>query len=334
MEKELLVIGDNEEKYARKLHEYVRTKCSSVFEAVLFTKVDSLRMFLQTHNVDILLISDSFVLSQEEYRHVKHVLRLSSQKETDEEQKNIYRYTPAGELIKKIMQVKAEDEKKTSGLITSHGGKKLKVIGVYSPIKRCFQTTFSVTLGQILSQMGKSLYLNFESFSGLELLGGFRSETDIFDLLYYAECKAGAFAYRVGSLADKLGELDYIPPAHSFHKFRDITGAQWVNLIETLRLETDYEYLILDLSENVIGLFEVLLACDKVYTITDSSRISKAKIAQYEGLVRENSYEKVLEKTENIVIPTFKEIPRELELLPYSDLADYVKNLLCSGCGQ
>lgn len=45
----------------------------------------------------------------------------------------------------------------------------LHVTGFYSPVKRSLQTTFAVTMGQLLEK-GRALYVNREPFFGLEKL--------------------------------------------------------------------------------------------------------------------------------------------------------------------
>ena len=147
------------------------------------------------------------------------------------------------------------------------------------------------------------------------------------DLLYFSECDDSNFSYRVDSLKERIGELDYISPAKTFVNFSQVTKAQWEKLVDSLSGRTDYDTVILDLSENVNGLLDILKKCSLVYTITDNDRIATAKVAQYENLLRESSYREILDKTENIKIPKLREIPGNFELLPHSELADFVKKL-------
>ena len=63
-------------------------------------------------------------------------------------------------------------------------GFSVNLIGVYSPVGRCLQTSFSLAMGQILAKKHKVLYLNFESFSGLGQMMQHDMEMDLTDLLY------------------------------------------------------------------------------------------------------------------------------------------------------
>ena len=148
------------------------------------------------------------------------------------------------------------------------------------------------------------------------------------DLLYFSECGDPNFSLRVDSLKERIGNLDYISPANAFIKFSLVTKEQWIKLINTIVQETDYETVILDLSENVNGLLDILKRCSAVYTITDSDRVASAKVAQYENMLRDSAYGDILLKTENIRIPRLREIPGSFELLTHSELAGFVKKLV------
>ena len=223
----------------------------------------------------------------------------------------VYKYRSAKEIMKKVMEYCSESNTDT----------------LRRNCEKPFQTTYAITLGQILAEKGKALYLNFECFSGFDYMmkSLSNSKSDLMDLMYFWECGSENFSYRLGSITEKIGNLDYVRPVHSFMNFEGISSKQWTEFIKAFEEYTDYEYLILDLSEKLNGLFEILRLCSTVYSITDNRKISSAKMRQYETLLCECAYDDVLDKTRKINIPLFREIPENYELLPYSDLAGYIK---------
>lgn len=324
MKKELFVIYDREEGYARKLYEYARAKFSEVYESMLFTEEHLLTEYLANEEADILLVCEEYVNLQGWDRLPEYTICLTQNRENISD-RCVYKYLPAGELFRNIMSICASRETVD---YSRKGTEGCTVIGVYSPIKRCFQTTFCLTIGQILAQEHKALYLNFECFSGFEIFERNRNNKDLLDLLYFSEVGQGSFSFRVGSFAEHIGKLDYIPPVRAFTKYTGVDAEQWLKLIRAVEEETNYEYLILDLSEGVNGLMSILSVCDRVYTITGDDRIAGSKMAQYEWLLREQKLDEILKKTEKIKIPDFKEIPQESEMLPYSELAAFVRRIL------
>lgn len=323
MKKRKLLICDEDETYAHKLYEYIGARGSDFYESELITSWEKLLESLSYSVPDVLLVSGTFKDRELPVQGVEHVYYLTEDKDELSDKPAIFKYSPANIILNELTGLYTVTEAASFG-----NGKDTKIIGVYTPVKRSFQTSFAITLGQILARDKKTLYLNFESFSGFDILTGKAIKTDLMDVLYLSECNRDSFAYRIGSLTDKFGKLEYIPPTRVYTAFAEISASQWQSLINLISEQTDYEILILDLSEQVIGLLDILNRCDHIYTIVDNGRTARAKMAQYQSLIREKSLDNIISKTENITIPSFKEIPAEFELLDHSELAGYVKKLL------
>lgn len=311
------------DKYTQKLYEYILQRGCNDFEIVLFTEETALETFCESRMPEIILASEDFRVDTENTRAC--VIRLTEKETTREEGREVSRYMSADRVIKDVLGIYAAG-KSAENIVKESGDK--QIFGIYTPVKRSFQTSFSLTLGQILARKKKTLYLNFESYSGFDVMCRNLDRRDIMDLVYFSECPDCNFPARVESMKDSIGKLDYISPAKVYMKFSSVSVGQWLSLIDNLVSKTDYEVFILDLSEQVNGLLDVLRRCSKIYTIVDEDRMAIAKIGQYENLLKESFYEDVLRKTENIRIPSFKEIPAELEMLPYSELADFVRQTL------
>lgn len=325
MGKTLFAVCDSEKEYAEKIYEFIHATQPDRFEPVLFTGLKQLNEYSSKKAAGVVLICEEMADEYECNDQKSVVIVLSKEKkETVGGRRAVYKYRSAKEIMKKVMEYCSESNTDT---LRRNCEKPLKVIGVYSPIKKTFQTTYAITLGQILAEKGKALYLNFECFSGFDYMMKTlsNSKSDLMDLMYFWECGSENFSYRLGSITEKIGNLDYVRPVHSFMNFEGISSKQWIEFIKAFEEYTDYEYLILDLSEKLNGLFEILRLCSTVYSITDNRRISSAKMRQYETLLCECAYDDVLDKTRKINIPLFREIPENYELLPYSDLAGYIK---------
>ncbi|MBO4679525.1 MAG: hypothetical protein J5626_07625 [Lachnospiraceae bacterium] len=314
-----LAICGNEKEYVKRLSESFRSILKNEMEILLFTDSGAFSEYLKENRVKICLALEDFKIGEKD--GIGNLLWLSDEEGSDK----VYKYMSCEKIYSEVMARCAERQE---CIKTSVSASEKEVIGIYTPVKRSFQTTFSITLGQILSKKKKVLYLNFECFSGFDSLLGKIGTMDLMDLLYFSECEDSNFSYRVDSLKERIGNLDYISPVNAFFKFSQVTKAQWERLIDTILKKTDYEVLILDLSENVNGLLDILKKCSLVYTITDTDRVATAKVAQYENLLRESSYREILTKTENIRIPKLREIPGNFELLPHSEFADFVKRMI------
>lgn len=96
----------------------------------------------------------------------------------------------------------------------------------------------------------------------------------------------------------------------------------------------DYEYVILDLSESMQGLFEILRSCKKVITLTRDDHIAQSKIMQYEEMLSMYEYEDVLDKTSKYAAPKIQKLPEELEQYTRGDLAEFVRKQMREICEE
>jgi hypothetical protein len=84
---------------------------------------------------------------------------------------------------------------------------------------------------------------------------------------------------------------------------RSVTLAEWTEFIEKLSAESDYQIIILDFGNDVCGLYGLLNQCTKIYTPMLLDEDSKRKIRNFETVLRDENFEKVIESMEKIVLP-------------------------------
>lgn len=203
-----------------------------------------------------------------------------------------------------------------------------KVIGLYSPVRRCLQTSFGLSMGQLLAQEHKVLYMNFECFSGFSRWFEKQFDSDVLDLLYFFDCDKEKLARRIPMMVHRLGDLEIIPPAASYYETSDRGGEHWVEVFRAIEDVTDYEYLILDLTDSMQGLLQVLEYCDRVYTLVREDTLSLAKLEQYEHWMVQHSWAEIMSKTLKFNLPSFDDLPARPDMLPRSELAGYVRAII------
>jgi len=201
-------------------------------------------------------------------------------------------------------------------------------IGNYSPVHRSMQTSLALTMSQILAGEHPTLYLNFEHYVGIPELLPDMQTLDMADLLYFLNAEKEKFRLRMQTMMKKVGNLDYIPPMKSGQNLLTVTADEWMSLFQKIEELGEYEYVVLDLSESMQGLFDILRMCKKIFTVTQEERIAESKLLRYEQLLSLYEYEDVLVKTERLRIPHIQRLPAELEQLTRGELASLAKNLL------
>lgn len=327
MNKRKLIIYDKDEKYAGNLMEYLSGIKDFPYDISIFSKQDALVEYAGHTKIDLLLASESSYADIKECVKADRVMILNeSGTLTWSDLQNIRKYQSAENIVQEIMHYYIEVAEVMPAKVTVC--ENVKIIGFFSPVGRCSQTTMGLTLGQIMSERCATLYINFESLSGFPYMLGYGMGKDISDLLYYMETAPEKFDLNLQRCIRQLEGLDYILPMKTMHQLLLIKSEMWQKLISAIVASGRYKVIILDLSEGIQGLFEILRMCTHIYTLTKDDKIAKAKIEQYEQLLQLCEYEDVLNKTYKRKIPIMKEIPNVLCYHPGSEYSGFIKNML------
>ncbi len=325
--KGIMALCDKDEEYVYRLQELLSRRESFPFTVSSYTDREAFRAELKRGRFGLVLASDDFYRDAQQADEDKRAfLMLLKDKDSDIEAAVCINKYQSGEKIRQEIMDKYTPE--GGAAIEGAGDKKTVLTGVFSPVCRSIQTSFSLLMGQFLAKKGSVLYLNFEPFSGLSGLLNSPGDRDLTDLVYYMQGGRERLVYKLESMVGNVNGLDYISPAFSFVDLGQVREESWLMLIQTLKELKTYDHVILDLSEMVHGLLNVLRECDSIYTISDREGLALSRMEHYEELLKSLDYEDLLDRSKKCELPRFKKIPSSLEELPYSDLAMYVRKML------
>jgi len=328
--KKSLVIYDSEYMYAYNLMEILSRKRELAFQLYVCTSLERLIQFSEQNRIDILLIEETIDLDTRKMLAAEKVFVLTrgSASELSSSEHQIYKYQSAGGILSEILRVCLNDQEQ--GLYNPVSKKKLKILAVYSPIHRVGKTLFALEMGKSLARGKRTLYLNFERYSGdtcyfsphdSAYSQGYnpraREKTSVQpntskaggmeQLLYYTKQEEVDLGVRLSTMVDQLEELDFVLPLPVSCDLKELTSEDWKSLFQQIEKKSVYEILILDLDETVNGLFDILEVCDVIYMPIRNDKISIAKVKQYERHVEILGYQKINECTKKLILP--RDIP-------------------------
>lgn len=322
----ILAVCDTEETYASKLADYINRKDSFPFQARFFTSMEKVTDFCQRQKIEVLLISEKWDLSKLKQEGINKIFILQESAGSENSLYHvIWKYQSSESLLKEVLSVLAKEPGKSAHIMRKQN---LHVTGFYSPVKRSLQTTFALTMGQLLAKREKVLYVNMESFSGLERLLGKEFSHDLSDLLYYLQNGKNNIAYYLSSITEQVGNLEILPSMRCQMDLISISAKEWLQLFYEIEVCTEYTYLFLDLSDSVQGLFELLQHCDRIFTITSEDGIALAKMDQYEKMLTQCQYEDIVKKTKKCKFPQISYLPKKIEHLTACELAETAREYL------
>ncbi len=328
MNNRIFVLCDREEEYARLMTEFLKRHRELPWE--IHTYTDREQLFREEKEGMALLVMAESVYAGEVQRlnPLRTVVLSESGLGGAEHVRSIDKYQPAENVMRELLEIYMEiGGEQRPWLNTRY---KTKFIGIYSPIRRCLQTSFALTMGQTLAKEHATLYLNFEHYAGITELLPDTQTRDLADMLYFLTAEKEKFRLRFQTMVRKKCGMDYVPPMKFGQNLLPVMASEWMSLFQKIEEIGEYEYVILDLSESVQGLFDILRICTQVFTLTRDDRIARSKLMQYEQVLALYAYDDVLEKTCRCSVPSIRRLPRELEQYTKGELADYVRAM----CGK
>lgn len=325
-EEKVLVLCDTEEEYAQLMTEFLKKQKDLPWKIHTYTNVDDL-LKTEKDSFELLAVSESaYCEALQALQPLRTVVLNESGLVRWENVPCVDKYQQAEEVFRYLLRVYMEVA--DTQLPRLKKSCKTKFIGNYSPVHRTLQTSFALTMSQLLAREHSTLYLNFEHYVGIAELLPDMQTLDMADLLYFLNAEKEKFRLRMQTMLKHVGNLDYIPPMKSGQNLLTVTASEWTGLLQKIEELGEYEYVVLDLCESMQGLFEILRLCKKVFTLTKEDRIAESKLMQYEQLLGLYEFEDVLEKSERLCLPHIQRLPGEMEQLTKGDLAMLVNNLL------
>lgn len=303
MEVKVLAICDAEKQYAIRLMEAFCEKKNFGFQVHVFSNVTELEQFLAQVQIEILLISGSYMSEKVSCFNIGKIILLSDGEVFEEfsDYESIYKYQSADHILKEILCHYAEYARPVAGMF--YGKKEFEVHGVYSPVGRCGKSALAEALAGKFGKNKKTLLLDLQSFSAIQEQLGEGELWDLADMIYFLRQGKKTFLYKLGSIVRSKGTFDYILPMKTPADLRSVTLAEWTELLEKLASDSDYHVIVIDFGSDVCGLFGLLSQCTKIYTPMLVDTESKRKMENFEWILRDENFEKVIESIQKVYLP-------------------------------
>lgn len=331
MKENVLAVIDSEETYTRRLTQMMEGRDSLPFRIHAFTDVDKLVEYASTHTIDVLLADNRLVNKEIRDLSTGQIILLSDGKLPVgmEDYPAVYKYQSSEKIVQEVMRYYAQAD--GTPMPAPILKKTVELIGVYSPVGRCLKTTFSLTLGQILAEEYHTLYLNLEEYSGFETRLGKIFDVDLSDVIYYLRQEKPNLIYFITGLVQKIGQLDFIPPAYAPMDLREVTWREWEQLLDELMLHSAYERIVVDFGYGLDELFRILNLCSKIYMPIREDDCSNAKLQQFDKLIGLTGQETLRTKIRRLTFPTFLNLRSgcwKADQLAESEIGEHVRLLL------
>jgi hypothetical protein len=254
----LLAVYDSDILYASRLMEYFN-KCDwEDFEALLFTKKESLLEFLKNQPIEILLWGGEDFSNKIKIENIKYIFRLSSEKNgINEKAGEIYKYQSAEKIASEILSCYTRLEDNNSNELQGRA----KFIGVFSPVPGEEKLSYAWALAKGLSGKGKVLYISFEQLPVSFMINNESSNRSMSELIYYLRERKEDYISKIKAYLNYSEKLSYLSgPSHGFDLLT-ICKEDIVRFMDDIREHTDYELVVFYLGIYTEATMEILSRC-------------------------------------------------------------------------
>ena len=305
-----LAICDSDSVYCHRLDEYLHGNLKLEFNIFSFTDPEILAEFAKKTPVSLLIISGilfEFLEENGKLQDFKNVLVLDESVDagrfnhlSDESGARIVhmsKYQEASRIVEGIIDFCVKSPEDFKGVGNKSGVEKGNIYGFYTPISGCGQTDLAISIAKKLAQKSKVIFLSFESFSFLPEILGVSPREDITDVIYYTECERSKLPIYLEKIKETKDGIDFILPARTAQQIKDISFEKIKDLTDVLIHEVGYEYVLMDLTEYPTGFMDILMLCDKVFTIIGTGTRETYRQKLYDEALVESGYGGIKAKT-------------------------------------
>ncbi|WP_026524477.1 hypothetical protein [Butyrivibrio sp. MB2005] len=287
--KNILVICDPDKRYCKRMDSFLRGSLSIPFEIFSFTGSEQLKDF--SYKKETLLVISEKLFNKNAVDGYKNILVLDerdavlSESDTDfgkPEDVNIRhtsKYQSSEKVADSILSMCLEMPELLPGGMAVTATTHVKLIAFYTPVRSIDQSRAAFDLACKLSEHENVLFICNDSLCSLPEIRSEEPCENICDLMYYAQCDEERLSIYLERIRKRYKKLCYLPCNNS--AVRDFCGKEYIKLIELIRKTAGYDYIVLDFSESISGLMDVLKTSDKIVVLGAKDAEARERIRKF-----------------------------------------------------
>ncbi|MDO4938889.1 MAG: hypothetical protein Q4E54_02895 [Lachnospiraceae bacterium] len=322
----IIAIVDPDNEYAGRLAHYINNHENGGFKAVIFSDTEKFLSGCADFDTRILLIDENEYPRLHEGGSYGVVICLSEDSYSTADVPSVSKYSGADLIIHFMMGEYAEHAPSNLNHVLKNPS---HTIAVYSPASRCGKTTFALTVAQLLGQRGKCLLIVLDEYAGVFRHIARETMSDLSDVIY--SFRQGRYSWaKLAQSVYRFGNTDYIAPVRYPEDLTAMTSVQMIELVNRIKIESGYAYIILDMGSYGKHAAELLEICDEIYMPILDDALSGCKIREFREALEQSGRTDILARIYEVKLPHEERLdtenPKEEEY-SYGSLAEYTRTL-------
>ena len=227
--------------------------------------------------------ADIILSNMENYEKMKdevdseRVIVMLDSKEGVDGNNRIYKYQNCDVVLKEILKMASSIEDIN---VYINRSTTMKVIAVYTPNDSRIATSIALDIGKLLSGRASTLFISLDGMSVIPDITGIEFDMDMSDLFCENMTEGGLSNAIIGSVR-RLGNMDILPIMHNYQDMASVTNEEWKNFIRAIERKSDYEYVVIDLTESVRNLFDILKLANYICVAASKGTVDGYRYRQF-----------------------------------------------------
>ena len=272
-----LTICDSNQFYARKLSEFINSRKGYPFLARYCNSIEECKQMIHSGKADIILSNmENYEKMKDEVDSERVIVMLDSKEGVDGNNR-IYKYQNCDVVLKEILKMASSIEDIN---VYINRSTTMKVIAVYTPNDSRIATSIALDIGKLLSGRASTLFISLDGMSVIPDITGIEFDMDMSDLFCENMTEGGLSNAIIGSVR-RLGNMDILPIMHNYQDMASVTNEEWKNFIRDIERKSDYEYVVIDLTESVRNLFDILKLANYICVAASKGTVDGYRYRQF-----------------------------------------------------
>ena len=272
-----LTICDSNQFYARKLSEFINSRKGYPFLARYCNSIEECKQMIHSGKADIILSNmENYEKMKDEVDSERVIVMLDSKEGVDGNNR-IYKYQNCDVVLKEILKMASSIEDIN---VYINRSTTMKVIAVYTPNDSRIATSIALDIGKLLSGRASTLFISLDGMSVIPDITGIEVDVDMSDLVCENMTEGGLSNAIIGSVR-RLGNMDILPIMHNYQDMASVTNEEWKNFIRDIERKSDYEYVVIDLTESVRNLFDILKLANYICVAASKGTVDGYRYRQF-----------------------------------------------------
>ena len=272
-----LTICDSNQFYARKLSEFINSRKGYPFLARYCNSIEECKQMIHSGKADIILSNmENYEKMKDEVDSERVIVMLDSKEGVDGNNR-IYKYQNCDVVLKEILKMASSIEDIN---VYINRSTTMKVIAVYTPNDSRIATSIALDIGKLLSGRASTLFISLDGMSVIPDITGIEFDMDMSDLFCENMTEGGLSNAIIGSVR-RLGNMDILPIMHNYQDMASVTNEEWKNFIRAIERKSDYEYVVIDLTESVRNLFDILKLANYICVAASKGTVDGYRYRQF-----------------------------------------------------